>query len=215
MSYYPAALAKELLPTLLYLEAAAPSRSAAGTAVRCLASLIEADAFPSPESDESYAACLRIAHDGLRGEIENDPCMDSADCVVADFLLDVLADNQLRSVFANVEDICAMTGVMPEDAARALCKLCGGGYFRAIRPSKLEQELGIRATQLVPQLDDALLNQHLHRGSAEGASPDQVTLRGRRLVTYCEDQDGNLQVQRPTKSSQSAAPDEIRERQLC
>ena len=197
MTYYPAALAKELLPTLLYLDAAEGNRSDARTAASSLTALLLADAFPTPDSDESYAACLRIAHNGLRSEIENDPYMDDADYVVADFLLDVMLDNRIRSVCVSAEEICASTGVLPEHVGLALGSLCGNGYFRAKRPSKCALELGHQAVEYAPQLDNSLLNTQLHDVSANGRSPDKLTLRGRMLVTYREDEEGNLQVQRP------------------
>lgn len=123
--------------------------------------------------------------------------MDDVDYVVADFVLDVLADNKLRSFHLDEGEIGASTGLLSDDVGLALSSLCGAGYFRAIRPSKLESELGIQAMKYVPQLDEALLNAHLHSVSTNGTTPDKVTIKGRVLVTYSEDEEGNLQIHRP------------------
>ncbi|WP_038974534.1 hypothetical protein [Bradyrhizobium genomosp. III] len=197
MSYYPAAIAQELLPTLLYLEATRKTRKSAKDAARCLTTLIEANAFPSPVRDEAFRTCLRIAHDSLRSEIEHDPNCDDADYVVADFLLDMIADNKLRYVHMSEETISEFTGLLLNDVTTALCSLCAGGYFRAIRPSTLESELGMTAMKYAPQLDETLLSAHLQGVSTNGKYPDKVRIKGRTLVTYHEDEEGNLHVQRP------------------
>lgn len=197
MSYYPAAIAKALLPTLMAIETTEAARSSARAAARGLVALIEADAFPSPASDVYYAKCQRIAHDSLLGEIENDQNMLHEDFLVADFLLDVITDNKLRSVAIAENEIVASTGVAPDDVRHALVSLCAAGYFRAIRPSHLECELGFEAVKYEPQLEESLLNAHQHRVSVHGSQPDTLRIKGRQLVTYSENDEGKLEVRRP------------------
>jgi hypothetical protein len=110
-------------------------------------------AFRSPQNDLIYATCWQFALDELLVAIEKNPNLTQDDFLIATTLVEEMNEKDSRAAVSSNLEISRVVDLSEESVSVSLSRLCGAGYFRAIRPSQKESELGIRTFKYEPQLD--------------------------------------------------------------